>query len=30
MSAYRDYNDGKMSDFVPTDADLEKGFATLP
>jgi len=30
MSAYRDYNEGKMNDHVPTDAELAKGFATLP
>lgn len=30
MSAYMAYNEGKMTDFVPTDEDLEKGFATLP
>jgi tryptophan synthase beta chain len=30
LAAYMDYNEGKMSDFVPTDADLERGFATLP
>ena len=30
MSAYQSFNCGDMSDFVPTDADLEKGFATLP
>ncbi|MCL2638805.1 MAG: TrpB-like pyridoxal phosphate-dependent enzyme [Oscillospiraceae bacterium] len=30
LAAYMDYNEGKMSDYVPTDADLEKGFASLP
>ncbi|MFA5449037.1 MAG: TrpB-like pyridoxal phosphate-dependent enzyme [Clostridia bacterium] len=30
MSAYMSYNTGKMSDYIPSDADLEKGFATLP
>lgn len=30
MSAYMSYNDGTMTDYVPTDEDLEKGFATLP
>jgi tryptophan synthase beta chain len=24
------YNDGTMTDYIPTDEDLEKGFATLP
>ena len=24
------YNEGKMNDFIPTDEDLEKGFASLP
>lgn len=30
MTAYESYNHGKMTDYVPTDADLEKGFASLP
>ncbi|MDD6644729.1 MAG: TrpB-like pyridoxal phosphate-dependent enzyme [Oscillospiraceae bacterium] len=30
MVAYQKYNDGEMSDYVPTDEDLEKGFAGLP
>ena len=30
MVAYQKYNDGKMSDYVPTDEELEKSFATLP
>ncbi len=30
MSAYMAYNSGQMTDYVPTDEDLEKGFATLP
>ncbi len=30
MVAYARYNDGEMSDYIPTDADLEKGFAGLP
>ena len=30
MVAYGKYNDGDMSDNIPTDADLEKGFATIP
>ena len=30
MYAYESFNDGTMMDYIPTDADLEKGFATLP
>ena len=30
LAAYKQYNDGTMTDTVPTDADLEKGFATIP
>lgn len=30
MVAYQKYNDGEMSDYIPTDEDLEKGFAGLP
>jgi tryptophan synthase beta chain len=30
MTAYMNYNDGSMGDTIPADADLEKGFATLP
>lgn len=30
MVAYGKYNDGEMSDYIPTDEDLEKGFASLP
>lgn len=30
MYAYENYNNGTMTDYIPTDADLEKGFATLP
>ena len=30
MVAYEKYNDGLMTDYIPTDADLEKGFAGLP
>jgi tryptophan synthase beta chain len=30
LLAYQAYNDGTMTDYIPTDADLEKGFATLP
>ena len=30
MSAYMSYNAGTMSDYIPTDADLQKGFDSLP
>ena len=30
MTAYQSYNEGKMSDYVPNEADLQKGFDTLP
>ncbi len=30
MVAYQRFNDGKMSDYVPTDEELEQGFASLP
>jgi len=30
MIAYGNYNDGTMSDYIPTDADLEAGFSRLP
>jgi tryptophan synthase beta chain len=30
MYAYEAFNDGKMSDYIPTDADLEPGFDSLP
>jgi len=30
MTAYTAYNAGTMEDFVPGDADLEKGFASIP
>lgn len=30
MMSYGKYNDGIMSDYIPTDEDLEKGFATIP
>ncbi len=30
MVAYGKFNDGTMSDYVPTDDDLAKGFACLP
>lgn len=30
MYAYQAYNDGTMTDYIPTDEDLAKGFAGLP
>ena len=30
MVAYDKFNDGQMGDYVPTDADLVAGLATLP
>lgn len=29
MTAYQQYNEGRMTDYIPTDADLEVGFASL-
>ncbi|WP_163193009.1 TrpB-like pyridoxal phosphate-dependent enzyme [Clostridium thermarum] len=30
MQAYMQYNTGKMTDYIPTDEDLQKGFDSLP
>ena len=30
MKAYKQYNDGTMSDRIPTDEELAQGFATIP
>lgn len=30
MMSYGKYNDGKMTDYIPTDAEIEKGLAGLP
>ncbi|HHV95060.1 MAG TPA: TrpB-like pyridoxal phosphate-dependent enzyme [Clostridiaceae bacterium] len=30
LAAYISYNEGTMTDYIPTDEDLEKGFATIP
>ena len=30
MFAYQKFNDGEMSDYIPTDEDLAAGFAGLP
>ena len=30
LVAYQKFNDGVMTDYIPTDEDLAKGFATIP
>ena len=30
MTAYQKYNDGVMTDYIPSDQELEASFATLP
>ena len=30
LKAYEQYNDGTMTDYIPTDDDLERGFAYIP
>ena len=30
MTAYQQYNSGSMTDYIPTDAELEENFKTLP
>ncbi|MDR1775795.1 MAG: TrpB-like pyridoxal phosphate-dependent enzyme [Actinomycetes bacterium] len=30
LLAYQQYNEGTMTDYIPTDEDLERGFATIP
>ena len=30
LAAYEQYNKGTMTDYIPTDEDLEQGFATIP
>ncbi|MBO5223379.1 MAG: TrpB-like pyridoxal phosphate-dependent enzyme [Clostridia bacterium] len=30
MVAYENFHDGKMTDYIPTDADLQKGFDGIP
>ena len=30
LKGYQQYNDGTLTDYIPTDEDLEKGFAGLP
>ena len=30
MMSYEKFHDGKMSDYIPTDAEIEKGLSGLP
>ena len=30
MTAYMAYNNGTMTDYIPTDEDLQRGFDSLP
>ena len=30
MTAYQKFNDGEMTDYIPTNEDLEAGFAGIP
>ena len=30
MTAYEKFNDGLMSDYIPTDAEIEKSLSRLP
>ena len=30
MVAYQKFNDGEMSDYIPTEKDLQKGFDGIP
>ena len=30
MTAYQAFNDGKMSDYIPTDEDIASSLAKLP
>lgn len=30
MTAYQAFNDGKMTDYIPTDEELARSIATLP
>ena len=30
MTAYKNFNDGNMTDAIPTDEDLQRGFETIP
>ena len=30
LKGYQQFNDGNMTDYIPTDEELEKGFASLP
>jgi len=30
LKAYESFNNGQMTDYIPTDEDLAKGFASIP
>ena len=30
MTAYKNFNDGTMSDYIPTDAELQRSLDLLP
>lgn len=30
MVAYQKFNDGEMTDYIPTDEELQKSFDSLP
>jgi tryptophan synthase beta chain len=30
LLAYQQFNEGTMTDYIPTDEDLERGFASIP
>ena len=30
LAAYMSYNEGTMTDYIPTDEDLKRGFAGIP
>lgn len=30
LAAYKQYNDGTMTDVIPTDKDIERGFSSIP
>ena len=30
MAAYGQYNDGRMTDCVPSEEELQRGFASIP
>ena len=30
MTSYAQFNENRMTDYIPSDEDLQKGFATIP